>query len=129
MFAILLTDGYDFYLFDDFLKATEYRLPFKFKSSNNPRPTLKVINQEFIHKRPIYFKLKEIDYFQLHKPVELDLKEKENYGFEYRRYTYTPVKEELSNYCLLVLEDGSSFKLDCEVVALLRRRANKKERV
>ena len=40
--AILITDGYDFYLFDDIFKETEYLLPRKFKSDNNKKPTLKV---------------------------------------------------------------------------------------
>lgn len=126
--AIFATDGYDFYIFDDFLKETEYLLPRKFKSINNKRPALKVFDQEFVRKRPICFKANEINYYQLLKPFIGLPKEKESYGFEYRRYTYTIKSDVLSNYCLLELNDGSTFKLAPEVVVLLRKKAKKKER-
>lgn len=126
--AILITDGYDFYLFDDIFKETEYLLPRRFKSSNNKKPTLKIINQEFVNKRPVSFKLEEIAYYSLLKPFVGDAQEKNTLGYEFRRYTYTPLKFELENYCLIMLEDGSSFKLSPDVVLLLRKKASKKER-
>ena len=127
--AILITDGYDFYLFDDIFKETEYLLPRKFKSDNNKKPTLKIVNPEFVNKRPVYFKLEEISYYSLLKPFVGDATEKNNLGYEFRRYTYTPLKFELDNYCLLMLEDGSAFKLSPDVVFLLRKKASRKERI
>ena len=126
--AIFATDGYDFYIFDDLLKETKYLLPRKFKSPNNKRPALKVFDQEFVRKRPVCFHANEIKYYQLYKPYLGDAKEQETYGYEYRRYTYTISSNVLDNYCLLELNDGSSFKLSPEVVLLLRKKAKKKER-
>jgi hypothetical protein len=34
----------------------------------------------------------------------------------------------LDNYCLLVLNDGSTFKLAPEVVLILRKKAKRKEK-
>lgn len=127
--AIFATDGYVFYLFDDFLKETIYLLPNKFKGPNNKRPALKVFNQEFVNKRPVCFEIKEIAYYELNNPVIPDIKENESYGCIYRRYTFTIKDTFLSNYCLLVLNDGSTFKLAPEAVTLLRKKAKKKERL
>jgi hypothetical protein len=126
--AIFATDGYDFYIFDDLLKETKYLLPKKFKAPNNKRPALKVFDQEFVRKRPVCFHANEIKYYQVYKPYLGDAKEKETYGYEYRRYTYTITSNVLDNYCLLELNDGSTFKFSPEVVLLLRKKARKKER-
>lgn len=126
--AIFATDGYDFYIFDDLLKETKYLLPRKFKSPNNKRPALKIFDQEFVRKRPICFHANEIAYYQMFKPYIGDVREKETYGYEYRRYTYTISSNTLTNYCLLELADGSTFKLAPEAVVLLRKKAKKKER-
>ena len=126
--AIFATDGYVFYLFDDLLKETSYLLPRKFKGPNNKRPALKVFDQEFVKKRPVCFEVKEIAYYELNNPAIPDTKENESYGCIYRRYTYTIKDTFLSNYCLLVLTDGSTFKLAPEAVTLLRKKAKKKER-
>ena len=64
----------------------------------------------------------------MYKPYIGDVREKETYGYEYRRYTYTVSSNTLSNYCLLELNDGSTFKLAPEAVVLLRKKAKKKER-
>ena len=124
----MITDGYDFYVFDDIFKETQYLLPFRFKSNINKRPTLKVINREFVNKRPVHFKLNEIAYYTLVKPFVSNGVIKVNLGSDYYRYTFTPSKFELDNYCMLVLEDGSTFKLGEDVVTLLRKKAIKKER-
>lgn len=126
--AIFATDGYDFYIFDDLLKETKYLLPKKFKAPNNKRPALKIFDQEFVRKRPVCFHANEIAYYQMYKPYIGDVREKETYGYEYRRYTYTVSSNTLSNYCLLELNDGSTFKLAPEAVVLLRKKAKKKER-
>ncbi len=126
--AIFATDGYDFYIFDDLLKETKYLLPRKFKAPNNKRPALKIFDSEFVRKRPVCFHINEISYYQLLKPYIPDLKEEETYGYEYRRYTYTVTSNTLNNYCLLELEDGSTFKLAPEAVVLLRKKAKMKER-
>ena len=126
--AILITDGYEFYIFDDFLKETIYELPRKYKSSLNKHPMLKTINPEFVNKRPVHFKLNEIAYYSLVKPYVLDKVIKTNLGNDYFRFTYISPKYELENYCLLLLEDGSAFKLGEDVVTLLRKKAPKKER-
>jgi hypothetical protein len=126
--AILITDGYDFYIFDDILKETEYKLPKKYKSNLNKKPMLKVFNPEFLNKRPVHFKLNEIAYYSLVKPFVLDKVIKTNLGNDYFRFTYINPKFELDNYCLLLLEDGSTFKLGEDVVTLLRKKALKKER-
>lgn len=126
--AIFATDGYDFYIFDDLLKETEYLLPRKFKAKNNPRPALKIFNQEFVRKRPVCFKASDINFYQLLKPYVGSIKEKETYGYEYRRYTYTIKSDVMNNYCILELNDGSTFKLAPEVIMLLRKKATKKER-
>lgn len=127
--AILITDGYDFYIFDDIFKETEYQLPRKYKSSLNKNPTLKIINQEFVNKRPVHFKLNEIAYYSLVKPFVFDKAVKVNLGNDYYRFTYISPKFELDNYCLLLLEDGSTFKLGEDVIGLLRKKAPTKERV
>ena len=126
--VIFATDGYDFYIFDDLLKETKYLLPNKFKAPNNKRPALKIFDQEFVRKSPVCFHVNEISYYQMFKPYAGDLKEKATLGYEYRRYTYTVTSNNLSNYCLLELEDGSTFKLAPEAVMLLRKKAKKKER-
>lgn len=126
--AIFATDGYDFYIFDDLLKETEYLLPRRFKSKNNKRPAIKIFDQEFVRKRPVCFKTNEINYYQLAKPFIGLPQEKETYGFEYRRYTFTIKSDVLNNYCLLELNDGSTFKLAPEAVVLLRKKAKNKER-
>ena len=126
--AIIASDGYDFYIFDDLLKETKYLLPSKFKSPNNKRPALKIFDSEFVRKRPVCFHVNEISYYKLLKPYIPDLKEEETYGYEYRRYTYTPTSNRLDNYCLLELEDGSTFKLAPEAIMLLRKKAKQKER-
>ena len=126
--VIFATDGYDFYIFDDLLKETKYLLPNKFKAPNNKRPALKIFDQEFVRKRPVYFHVNEISYYKLLKPYIPDLKEEETYGYEYRRYTYTATSNRLDNYCLLELEDGSTFKLAPEAIVLLRKKAKQKER-
>lgn len=127
--AIFATDGYVFYIFDDFLKETRYLLPAQFKGPNNKRPALKIFNQEFVRKRPVCFEVNEINYFELYDPKLPDIKENESYGCIYRRYTYTITNNILDNYCLLVLNDGSTFKLAPEAVILLRKKASKKERM
>ena len=66
--AIFATDGYTFYIFDDLLKETKYLLPRKFKGPNNKRPALKVLDQEFVRKRPVCFEANEIAHYQLLKP-------------------------------------------------------------
>lgn len=126
--AIIIADKYDFYIFDDFLKETKYLLPNKFKSNINKQPALKVINPEFVNKRPVHFKLDEIAYYSLVKPFNQSKKIKVNLGSDYYRYTFTPLKFELDNYCMLVLEDGSTFKLGEETITLLRKKAIAKER-
>ncbi len=125
---LIVTDGYDFYLFDDLLKETKYLLPNKFKAPNNKRPALKIFDQEFVRKRPLSFHVDEIDFYQMLKPYIYNGKEKETYGYEYRRYTYTVSSNVLNNYCLLQLTDGSTFKLAPEAANLLRKKAPKKER-
>ena len=127
--AIFATDGYVFYLFDDLLKETSYLLPKKFKGPNNKRPALKVFNPEFVNKRPVCFEISEIAYYELNNPAIPDTKENESYGCIYRRYTFTLNDLFLKNYCLLVLNDGSTFKLAPEAVTLLRKKAKKKERL
>lgn len=126
--AIFATDGYDFYIFDDLLKETRYLLPSNFKGPNNKRPALKIFDQEFVRKRPVCFHVNEIAYYQLLSQTLPNIKEDESYGFIYRRYTYTISNLVLDNYCLLVLNDGSTFKLAPESVVLLRKKARKKER-
>lgn len=126
--AIFATDGYSFYIFDDLLKETKYLLPRKFKGPNNKRPALKVLDQEFVRKRPVCFEVNEIDYYQLLKPFTSNEKEDKSYGEVYKRYTYTISDITLDNYCLLVLKDGSSFKLAPDVVTLLRKSAKRKEK-
>ena len=126
--AIFATDGYVFYIFDDLLKETKYLLPKKFKAPNNKRPALKVFDKEFVRKRPVCFEAKEISYYELLNPYTVNTKEEETYGYLYRRYTYTISDNVLDNYCMLVLNDGSTFKLAPEVVVLLRKKARRKER-
>ena len=126
--AIFASDGYEFYIFDDLMKETMYRLPFRFSCPINKRPCLKIFDQEFVRKRPICFQASEIDYYQMYKPYVGDFKEKLTYGYEFRRYTFTVTNMNLNNYCLLVLKDGSTFKLAPEAVVLLRKKAKKKER-
>ena len=89
---------------------------------------LKVFNPEFINKRPVHFKLDEIAYYSLVKPFISSKVIKINLGNDYFRYTYINPKYELDNYCLLLLEDGSTFKFGEDVVTLLRKKALKKER-
>ena len=127
--AIFATDGYTFYIFDDLLKETKYLLPRKFKGPNNKRPALKVLDQEFVRKRPVCFEAKEIAYYELLKPFNYSEKEDNGYGYLYKRYTYTISDSVLDNYCLLVLNDGSTFKLAPEVVTLLRKNAKRKEKI
>lgn len=126
--AIILTNGKDFYIFDDFFEETEYVLPRNFKSANNKRPVLKIIDREFVNKRPIFFKSSEINYFQLLKPDNTTLTEKEKYGYEYRRFTFSPIKYELDNYCYLELTDGSVFRFSPDAVLFFRKKATTKER-
>ena len=127
--AIFATDGYDFYIFDDLLKETRYLLPSNFKGPNNKRPALKIFDKEFVRKRPVCFHVNEIAYYQLFSETLPNIKEDESYGCVYRRYTFTITNLVLENYCLLVLNDGSTFKLAPESVNLLRKKARKKERV
>ena len=126
--AIFATDGYDFYIFDDLLKETRYLLPSNFKGPNNKRPALKIFDKEFVRKRPVCFHVNEIAYYQLFSQTLPNIKEDESYGCIYRRYTFTISDLVLDNYCLLVLNDGSTFKLAPEAVTLLRKKARKKER-
>lgn len=126
--AILITDGYDFYIFDDIFKETLYCLPLRYRSSLNKKPMLKVINPEFVNKRPVHFKLNEIAYYSLVKPFVSDKKVKINFGNDYYRFTYISPKFELDNYCLLLLEDGSSFKFGEDAITFLRKKSPKKER-
>ena len=127
--AIFATDGYSFYIFDDLLKETKYLLPSKFKGPDNKRPALKVLDQEFVRKRPVCFEAKEIAYYQLLRPFIAKEKEDKGYGSIYKKYTYTILDIELDNYCLLVLNDGSTFKLAPDVVTLLRKNAKRKEKI
>ena len=127
--AIFASDGYLFYLFDDLMKETRYLLPGKFKGPNNKRPALKVFDPEFVRKRPLSFEVSEIAYYELNNPILPDMKENEDYGCVYRRYTFTITNIVLTNYCLLVLNDGSTFKLAPEAITLLRKKAKKKERL
>lgn len=125
--ALFITDGYKFFIFDDFLTETSYRLPRKFKCPNNKRPMLKIFDSEFVRKRPVCFPVKEIAQYQMLKPYIGDVKEEETLGYAYRRYTFSVTNRQLTNYCLLELTDGSSFKLSPEIVVLLRKKVEKKE--
>lgn len=126
--CIFFTDGYDFYIFDDLLKETPYPLPKKFSSSKNKKPYLKIFDAEFVNKAPVYFTLSEINNYGLYEPFN-DFKERDSLGNDYRRYTFTIAKRELSNYCTIELKDKSVFKLSPEVIRILRKKASSKERV
>jgi len=126
--VLLISNGTDFYLFDDIFEATKYRLPRKFKSEKNRTPVLKIISNDFSNKRPVHFKFEEIYHYELRRNNEVDVKEKYNYGYEYRRYTYSFKRSDLDNYCTLSLIDGTSYKLGEEAIVLLRKKAVGKEK-
>lgn len=126
--VILISNGIDFYIFDDIFEATKFRLPRKFKSEKNKTPVLKIISRDFGNKRPVHFKQEDIYNYELRKGNEVDVKEKYNYGYEYKRYTYSFKKSDLDNYCMLSLVDGSTYKLGSEAIVLLRKKAIGKEK-
>lgn len=127
--CILITDGYDFYIFDDFLKETAYALPRKFKAPDNKKPVLKVFDKNFVDKKPVYFKLSDINYYQLAKDFDDKFLETASLGSDYKRYSYSISNYELKNYCLLELNDHSIFKFSPEAIRILRKKAKSKERM
>lgn len=128
LLAIIATNGKEFYIFDDLFEETEYPLNRKFKSVNNKRPVLKIISREFAKKRPVFFKSSEINYYELLKPDNSTPTEKEKYGYEYRRFTFSPAKYNLDNYCYLELTDGSVFRFSPEAIHFFRKKIAIKER-
>lgn len=127
--CIIVTDGYEFYIFDDMLKETEYPLPKVFRTPKNKYPVLKVLDPDFINKRPVSFMLSDIAFYQLNKPFNESMSEEESVAYDYQRYTYTIKSLELDNYCWLELNDRSVFKLAAEAVVLLRKKAKGKEKI
>lgn len=121
----LFSDGYEFYLFDDFLTDTEFELPKEFKTTFVNKPILKVFDANFIDKNPIFFKITDIVFYKA------NIAEKyhaiNSYG-EYDLYTKSYKKSELTSYVWLKLFNNQSYKFDVKILDFLRSVAKEKER-
>lgn len=125
--AVLMTDGYEFFIFDDKLKNTFHELPRCFRTHDNKHPVLKVFDKDYVDKKPVSFILSDIDYFKVNGEY-LDFCEEQSLGKDYERYTMFPKQEKLDRFCYLELTDRSVFKMSLNAAYLLRKYAKGKER-
>lgn len=125
--CLFLTDGYSYFIFDDFLMETAHALPRCYKTKQNKFPMLKVLDFQNIKKRPISFQLSEIQFYQLTNYNKGKEERGDALGERFFRYTYMPLKEDYYNFCIVELEDHSVFKFGPEVYSVLKKRAPGKE--
>lgn len=123
----LFSDGYEFYLFSDFLKETDYFLPKFFRSKDVEMPILKVFDDYFINSKPISFNLTEIVYFKASNQftkIDYDLSYLDDYiymkGFK---------GDEKTSFVLLQLTEQRIIKFAPEAIEFFRKMAPDKEKI
>lgn len=127
----LLTDGYNFILYDDFLKDSNYGLSFRFKTKKNPEPRLRLLDEACVNKPRLIFKLSDVNYFRLIaeekvKPA-FPLK-KMTLGALYEPYTSPNKNLTERNFVLVLLEDETSYRFGIDSISLFRQIMPHKER-
>lgn len=113
--VLLLTDGYYFYVREDFLLQTKWFLNKKYKTKYNPYPLLKVLDSQSIGKREVMFKLSDIESYEIIGEYTLDFDH--NLFEEYLHVFDLPSYE---NYILIEMKDKKTWKFGCNVYEVLK---------
>lgn len=111
--VFFITNGYEFYIYNDFLEATNYYLNSYFKSKHNDNPRLKVIARR--KEKALAFYLKDIDeYFVYEKKGNI-----EKYNFDPLTKVFSAI--ETKKYTSLKLKNGMEYKFGPEIFLCLKK--------
>lgn len=110
-----LSNGYEFIIYEDFLKNTSIELK-GISANEHEYHILRVINENTVNNKPLIFKPEEISsYFEV---VEARFQANVDYG--YKNHTLKFPLSEYKNYVEILLVDNSILRLGRSVLDVLR---------
>lgn len=107
-----ITNGYEFYIYNDQLNETKYFLGDSYKSKFNQSPKLKVIGRK--KEKALNFYLKDIESYYICK------KKKKITDKEFDPITKVFSKDDISDYVVLKLKSGVIYKFGPKVYSYLK---------